>query len=86
VNEARRKKLRANIAANLKAVRFDDLIGLTEAYGYVCKAPRGGSSHYTCRKPGRSPIGIAKPRSKHVKITYVKIALSETEDLENGNA
>jgi hypothetical protein len=83
VNEARRKKLRVRVAINPKAVRFEDLIRLIEAYGYKCEPPGGGSSHHVCRAIGRSSFNVAKPKAKHVKAVYVKIALSQTEDLED---
>ncbi len=39
-------------------LRFAELRKILEAYGYVMNSPKGGSSHCTFRKPGRSPITI----------------------------
>ncbi|MCH5401555.1 type II toxin-antitoxin system HicA family toxin [Lactobacillus delbrueckii] len=41
-------------------MRFVELKKVLESYGYVMTAPRSGSSHYTFRKPGKTPITIPK--------------------------
>jgi len=63
-------KLVEKILRNPKDVDFDDLRRLLEGFGYECRQPRGGSSHYIFRKPGRAPITV--PKDKPVNKTYVK--------------
>jgi hypothetical protein len=63
-------KLVDKILRNPKNVDFDELRRLLEGFGYECRQPRGGSSHYTFRKPGCPPITV--PKDKPVNKTYVK--------------
>lgn len=51
------EKLLARITSLSKDLRFEELRRVLESCGYTMHAPRGGSSHYTFRKPGcdRSP-------------------------------
>lgn len=46
-------------------IRFDELRN-----GYTMYSPRGGSSHYTFRKIGNTPITI--PKHEPIKKIYVK--------------
>lgn len=68
-----------------KDMRFDELRKVLESYGYVMNAPRGGSSHYTFRKPGAMPITI--PKHEPIKKIYVQmvkeIVESEVLNYEN---
>ena len=68
-----------------KDMRFDELRKVLESYGYEMKAPRGGSSHYTFRKPGAMPITI--PKNEPIKKIYVQmvkeIVESEAMNYEN---
>jgi predicted RNA binding protein YcfA (HicA-like mRNA interferase family) len=68
-----------------KDMRFDELRKVLESYGYVMNAPRGGSSHYTFRKPGAMPITI--PKHEPIKKIYVQmvkeIVESEVSNYEN---
>ena len=63
-------KLIARICNLSKDLRFDELRKVMESYGYEMNAPRGGSSHYTFRKPGCMPITIPKhePIKKYVEM------------------
>ena len=54
-----------------KDLRFDELRKVLESYGYEMVAPRGGSSHYTFRKPRSQPITI--PKHEPVKKIYVEM-------------
>lgn len=49
-------KLIARICNLSKDLRFTQLQKVLETYGYRMDAPRSGSSHYTFRKQGKSPI------------------------------
>ena len=52
-------------------LRFEDLCKALEKMGYTARQPRGGSSHYTYRKPGSMPITIPK----HYPINKAYIAM-----------
>ena len=64
-------KLIARICNLSKDLRFDELRKVMESYGYEMNAPRGGSSHYTFRKPGCMPITI--PKHEPIKKVYVEM-------------
>lgn len=61
----------------LKNLRFDELRKILEFYGYNMNAPKGGSSHYTFRKPGCQPITI--PRHEPIKKVYVEMVRQVVE-------
>lgn len=68
-------------------LRFAELCKVLEYYGYTVHAPRGGSSHYTFRKPGCQPITI--PKHEPIKRTYIEMVKEfveseaiESEDIE----
>ena len=58
-------------------LRFDELKKVLEYYGYEMSAPKGGSSHYTFRKPGYSPITI--PKHKPIKKIYIEMVREVVE-------
>ena len=64
-------KLIARICNLSKDLRFTQLQKVLETYGYRMDAPRSGSSHYTFRKQGKSPITI--PKHEPIKKVYVEI-------------
>lgn len=78
-------KLLKRITVLSKDLRFDELRNVLEYYGYVMKAPSGGSSHYTFRKKGCRPITI--PKHEPIKKVYVemvkRIVESEESNSEN---
>ena len=78
-------KLIDRILSLSKDLRFDELRKVLEEYGYVMKAPRGGSSHCTFRKTGCMPITI--PKHEPIKKVYVEmvkeIVESEAKDRED---
>lgn len=79
-------KLLLRICSLARDLRFDELRKILENYGYVMYAPRGGSSHYTFRKPGCRPITI--PKHEPIKKVYVEmvkhIVESEEKNYEDG--
>ena len=79
-------KLIAKIPTLSKNLRFDELRRVLESYGYEMYAPRGGSSHYTFRKPGCQPITI--PKHEPIKKVYVEMVrqIVESEASNNENA
>lgn len=70
-------KLLARILTLANDLRFDELRKVLESYGYMMKAPRGGSSHYTFRKPGCMPITI--PKHEPIKKIYVEMVRDVVE-------
>ena len=77
------EKLLQKILALSKDLRFEELRKVLESYGYVMQAPRGGSSHYTFRKPGYTKITI--PKHNPIKRVYVEMVkdVVENEVLDN---
>lgn len=61
-------------------LRFDELRKVLESFGYVMRAPRGGSSHCTFRKAGCSPITI--PKHAPIKKIYVELIKEVVEKEE----
>lgn len=70
-------KLLARILILSNDLRFNELRKVLEAFGYTMKAPRSGSSHYTFRKPGCTPITI--PKHEPIKKTYVEMVRDVVE-------
>ena len=70
-------KLLARIHSLSRDLRFDELRKVLESYGYEMHAPRGGSSHYTFRKPGCQPITILK--HEPIKKVYVELVRQVVE-------
>ena len=65
-------------------MRFAELEKILVSYGYIKHGPRGGSSHYTFRKPGRNPITI--PMHEPIKKVYIKLVKEAVEgEIENEN-
>lgn len=77
MNLSRWDKLLARVKELSKDLRFDELRKILEWYGYEMHAPRGGSSHYTFRKPGCSPITI--PKHEPIKKVYVELVREVVE-------
>ena len=77
------EKLLQKILALSKDLRFEELRKVLESYGYVMQVPRGGSSHYTFRKPGCTKITI--PKHNPIKRVYVEMVkdIVENEVLDN---
>lgn len=59
-------------------LRFSELRRVLESYGYVMNSPKGGSSHYTFRKPKKSPITI--PKHEPIKKVYVELVREVVEE------
>lgn len=71
-------KLLGRILSLSKDMRFDELKKVLESYGYVMNAPKSGSSHYTFRKAGKSPITI--PKLEPIKKIYVEMVREVVEE------
>ena len=73
-------KLLSRICSLSKDMRFSELQKVLESYGYEMQAPKGGSSHYTFRKPGAMPITISKHEPiKKVYVQKVKELIEQQE-------
>lgn len=65
------EKLMKEVLAKNKNLRFDDLCKALITVGYTMEQPRGGSSHYTFRKPGCMPITL--PRHTPMNRAYIRL-------------
>lgn len=65
-------------------MRFEELKTVLEFYGYEMRGPKGGSSHFTFRKRGKTPITI--PTHEPIKKAYIEmvrdVVMEEGEDDE----
>ena len=79
-------KLLTRICTLSKDLRFDELRKVLESCGYEMNAPKGGSSHFTFRKPGCQPITI--PKHEPIKKVYVEMVkqIVESEAMGDENA
>lgn len=75
-------KLISRVCSLSADMRFSELQKILESYGYTIHAPRSGSSHYTFRKPGKSPITI--PKHEPIKRIYLEMVREVVEE-ENGD-
>ena len=64
-------------------MRFDELRKVLESYGYEMNSPRGGSSHFTFRKPGCNPITI--PKHEPIKKIYIEMVKNIVESEETND-
>lgn len=69
-----REKLLEHLRRNPGNVRFAELDRLLRWYGFECRQPRGGSSHYVYYRKGCPPLTV--PRHRSLKAVYVKQALA----------
>lgn len=76
-------KLLMRICSLSKDVRFDELRKILESYGYEMKGTSSGSSHFTFRKAGCSPITI--PKHEPIKKVYVQMVKAVIESEENND-
>lgn len=72
------EKLLSRILTLDKDLRFDELRKVLESYGYTMNAPGSGSSHFTFRRKGKSPITI--PRHEPIKKVYVEMVKTIVEE------
>ena len=78
------EKLLAEITTLSKDLRFEELRKVLEGYGYRMISPRSGSSHYTFRKEGKSPITISKHEPiRRAYVELVRAAIEEATEHEN---
>ena len=75
---SRWEKLLSKILSLDRNMRFRELCKILESYGYTMRTPGGGSSHYTFRKKGKSPITI--PKHEPIKKVYVEMVRAVVEE------
>ncbi len=71
-------KLYNKIVHNPKDVKFEDLDKLLNRYGFECRQPHGGSSHYTYHHPKITEV-LSIPKVRPIKAVYVKKAIAAIE-------
>ena len=76
-------KLYAKIARNPKDVDFNELDKVLKQYGFKCRQPDKGSSHYVYYHQ-ELPDTLSIPRARPVKAIYVRLALNMIEGLKEG--
>ena len=77
-------KLLSRVLSLDNNMRFDELRKVLESFGYTMSTPAGGSSHYTFRKKGKSPITIPKHAPiKKIYVELVRTVVEEEMDHEN---
>lgn len=76
-------KLLRRIKSLSPDMRFDELRKVLESYGYEMNSPRGGSSHFTFRKPGCNPITI--PKHEPIKKIYIEMVKNIVESEETND-
>lgn len=76
-------KLLRRIKSLSPDMRFDELKKVLESYGYEMNSPRGGSSHFTFRKPGCNPITI--PKHEPIKKIYIEMIKNIVESEETND-
>ena len=64
-------KLIENIINKSPGLRFEELAKALQKIGYESAQPHSGSSHYTFRKKGCTPITI--PRHTPLKKAYIEL-------------
>lgn len=78
--EKRIIKLAGEILKSPKDVGFEELRRLLEGFGYDCRQPRGGSSHYVFRRQGSMPISVPKDRPVNKKYVTQVVELLNLEE------
>lgn len=73
------EKLLEKIRNNPKTVTFEEVDKVMKRLGYDGKFPRSGSSHYTYRKPGHTPVTVPR-HEPYVKEEYVKQVIEAMDE------
>ncbi|MDA8211208.1 MAG: hypothetical protein M0021_04935 [Clostridia bacterium] len=74
-------KLYAKIVNNPKDVKFEDIDNILKKYGFECRQPSKGSSHYNYYHPALSEL-VTVPYARPIKAIYVKRAVAAIELVE----
>ncbi|MFZ5641427.1 MAG: type II toxin-antitoxin system HicA family toxin [Bacillota bacterium] len=77
-------KLYTKIANNPIDVKFSDLDNILKQYGFECRQPNKGSSHYIYYHQELSEI-LTIPYARPIKAIYVKQAIKAIEKLKEGS-
>ncbi len=73
-------KIYSQIVLNPKDVKFEDLDKLLKQFGFKCRQPGKGSSHYIYHHPGLPDL-LSIPKARPIKAIYVKQAIAAIERL-----
>ena len=74
------KKLVAAMKNNPKDVSFEDIDKIMLHFGFTCRQPRSGSSHYTY---SHEVVGLLTiPKNRPIKAVYVRRVLQLIEELQ----
>ncbi len=76
-------KLYARIAHNPQDVDFNELDKALKQYGFKCRQPGKGSSHYVYYHK-EIPDTISIPKTRPIKAIYVRQVLNMIEGLKEG--
>ena len=77
------EKLLKKLRENPTNVRFEVLDKVLQSYGFECRQPRSGSSHYIYKlKTVRKTHIITVPFRKPLKKVYVKNALQILDEID----
>jgi hypothetical protein len=68
---------------NPRAVRFEEIHSVLLKFGFTCKQPSGGSSHFVYRRAGRYPVTIAH-KKPFIHSNAVKEVLQAIEEILTG--
>jgi hypothetical protein len=74
-------KLIQEILSLNKNLRFEDLTKALTRIGYRQNQPRGGSSHYTFRKIGKTSITL--PKATPMNKAYIELVRTAIIEYEN---
>ena len=77
------KKLIQAMEHNPKDVSFEDLNKVMLSFGFSCRQPGSGSSHYTYTRKDSQPLTV--PKNRPIKAVYVRKALRLIENLQEEN-
>lgn len=82
---SRWEKLIADVLSKSPNLRFSDLQKALLNIGYNMEQPRGGSSHYTFRKKGCTPITLPKKKQPMDKVYVTLVAEAVQDYLSEGD-
>ena len=74
-------KLYTRIVNNPKDVKYEDIDKMLRKYGFECRQPSKGSSHYNYYHPSLPDL-LCIPYARPIKAIYVKRAINAIEEIE----
>jgi len=77
-------KLYTKIVRNPKDVSFAEIDKILKQYGFSCRQPGSGSSHYHYYHPNLVEI-VTIPYARPIKAVYIKEAIKALKKLQEGS-